>query len=69
LVRNIDSTNVKLGPVTGDINNSTSSSLRTAKTLFPKVPAVLTFRTILYGNKETDDKKKPKLEIYTKSNN
>jgi hypothetical protein len=65
------STNVKLGPVTGDINNSTSSSLRTAKTLFSKVPkAVLTpLGTILYGNKETDDKKL-KLEIYfTKSNN
>jgi hypothetical protein len=74
LVRNIDSTNVKLGlVVTGDINNSTSSSLRTAKTLFSKVPkaAVLTpLGTILYGNKETDDTKKLKLEIYfTKSNN
>ncbi|MBX9888642.1 MAG: DUF4270 domain-containing protein [Flavobacteriaceae bacterium] len=74
LIKNTDSTNVKLGlVVTGDINNSTSSKLRTAKTLFSKVPkaSVITpLGTILYGNKETDETKRLKLEIYyTKSNN
>lgn len=74
LVKNADSTNVKLGlVVTGDINNSTSARLRTAKTLFSKVPraSVITpLGTVLYGNKETDETKKLKLEIYyTKSNN
>lgn len=74
LVKNADSTNVKLGLViTGDINNSTSSQLQTAKTLFSKVPkaSVITpLGTILYGNKEADETKRLKLEIYyTKSNN
>lgn len=74
LIKNADSTNVKLGlVVTGDINNSTSVHLKTAKTLFSKAPksAVTTpLGTILYGNKEADEAKKLKLEIYyTKSNN
>ena len=74
LIKNADSTNVKLGlVVTGDINNSTSASLKTAKPLFSKAPraAVTTpLGTILYGNKEADEAKKLKLEIYyTKSNN
>lgn len=74
LIKNADSTNVKLGlVVTGDINNSTSSKLRTAKALFSKAPkasVVTPLGTILYGNKEADEAKKLKLEIYyTKSNN
>lgn len=74
LIKNADSTNVKLGlVVTGDINNSTSARLRTAKTLFSKVPkaSVITpLGTVLYGNNVADETKKLKLEIYyTKSNN
>jgi len=74
LIKNADSTNVKLGlVVTGDINNSTSSSLRTAKPLFSKAPkatVITPLGTILYGNKEADEAKKLKLEIYySKSNN
>ncbi|MDG2430881.1 DUF4270 domain-containing protein [Flavobacterium sp.] len=74
LIKNADSTNVKLGlVVTGDINNSTSASLRTAKPLFSKAPraSVITpLGTVLYGNNVADEAKKLKLEIYyTKSNN
>ena len=68
LIKNADSTNVKLGlVVTGDINNSTSASLRTAKPLFSKAPkaAVITpLGTILYGNNVADEAKKLKLEFY-----
>jgi hypothetical protein len=74
LIKNADSTNVKLGlVVTGNINNTVSAKLRTAKALFSKAPkaAIITpLGTILYGNKETDETKRLKLEIYyTKSNN
>jgi hypothetical protein len=73
LIKNADSTNVKLGlVVTGNINNTVSAKLRT-KALFSQAPsaAIITpLGTILHGNKEADDTKRLKLEIYyTKSNN
>jgi hypothetical protein len=50
-----------------------SAKLRTAKALFSQAPsaAIITpLGTILHGNKEADDTKRLKLEIYyTKSNN
>jgi hypothetical protein len=74
LIKNADSTNVKLGlVVTGNINNTVSAKLRTAKALFSQAPsaAIITpLGTILHGNKEADDTKRLKLEIYyTKYNN
>lgn len=74
LIKNADSTNVKLGlVVTGNINNTVSAKLRTAKPLFsqaPKAAIITPLGTILYGNKEADETKRLKLEIYyTKSNN
>jgi hypothetical protein len=74
LIKNADSTNVKLGlVVTGNISNTLSAKLKTAKALFSKAPkaSIITpLGTILYGNKEADETKRLKLEIYyTKSNN
>jgi hypothetical protein len=68
----MDSTNVKLGlVVTGNINNTVSAKLRTAKhfSLRPIGSNYYSFRNNLHGNKEADDTKRLKLEIYyTKSN-
>jgi hypothetical protein len=66
LIKN-DSTNVKLGlVVTGNINNNGITKLRTAKALFlrPHRQQLLPLGTILHGNKEADDTKRLKLEIY-----
>lgn len=74
LVKNTDSTNVKLGlVVTQDINVITSSSLKTANTTISKVAKASVMSpqgVVLYGSSPVvDDKKRLKLEIYyTKSN-
>jgi hypothetical protein len=69
LVKNADSTNVKLGVViTEDINTINSSKLRTAVgtiTQFPKAAVMSPLGAVLYGSKATvADDKRLKMEIY-----
>jgi hypothetical protein len=74
LVKNADSTNVKLGlVVTEDINTVTSNKLRTPSSFIsqaPKASVMNPLGTILYGSKSTvPEDKRLKLEIYyTKPN-
>ncbi|MFT5298004.1 MAG: hypothetical protein ACI9N1_002451, partial [Flavobacteriales bacterium] len=74
LVKNADSTNVKLGVVvTEDINTTASSKLRTGTSLISQAPRASVMNplgTILYGSKSTvPEDKRLKLEIYyTKPN-
>lgn len=74
LIKNADSTNVRLGVVvTEDINTTASSKLRTAGSLIsqaPRVSVMSPLGTILYGSKSTvPEDKRLKLEIYyTKPN-
>lgn len=74
LIKNADSTNVKLGlVVTEDINTSASHYLKTPNSLSSQVPKASVMNplgTILYGGKSTvPEDKRLKLEIfYTKPN-
>lgn len=74
LIKNADSTNVKLGlVVTEDINTANSNKLRTPNAFIsqaPKASVMNPLGTILYGSKSTvPDDKRLKLEIfYTKPN-
>lgn len=74
LIKNVDSTNVKMGlVVTEDIYTTASSKLKTATTKISQAPRASVMNplgTILYGGKATvADEKRLKLEIYyTKPN-
>jgi hypothetical protein len=74
LIKNADSTNVKLGVVvTEDINSTASYKLRTATSSLsqaPKASVMSPVGTVLYGSKSTiPEDKRLKLEIYyTKPN-
>ncbi|OCB75360.1 DUF4270 domain-containing protein [Flavobacterium crassostreae] len=73
LVKNTDSTNVKLGlAITESIAVATSNSLKTPTTKISKVPTASVMSpqgAIVHGSRAVDPKNKLKLEIYyTKSN-
>ena len=73
LIKNADSTNVKLGlVVTEDVNVVSSNKLRTATTIsqVPRASVMNPLGTIIYGSKSTvPEDKRLKLEIYyTKPN-
>jgi hypothetical protein len=74
LIKNADSTNVKLGVVvTEDINTTASNKLRTSTSLFsqaPRASVMSQMGVVLYGSKSSvPEGKRLKLEIfYTKPN-